>query len=168
MIRGPKYIAVQNIPLPLAFKQEPQFCITSIEERKDELVLHYQIEGRGFSMYTTDIEEFKQLPEKYEIISGGWYGNKGRWSPLERYTGSIICKNVSHFKQVDKEGENYSFNVKKKWFSDTKKLRIESENVGTVDIECGSIEPQKYAIEIYNKEKEKWVFRSSELSKSLK
>ena len=168
MHSGPKYIAVQNIPLPLAFKQEPQFCITSIEERKDELILHYQIEGRGFSIYTTDIEEFKQLPNKYEIISGGWYGNKGRWSPLERYTGSIICKNVSLFKQIDKEGEDYSFTVKKKWFSTTKLLRVESESVGKVYIECASIEPQEFTIEIYSKEEEKWVLRSSELSKALK
>jgi len=168
MTRGPKYIALQNIPLPLMFNDEPQFCITSIVERADELILHYQIEGRGFSLLTTDYEEFRQLPNKYEIISGGWYGNKGRWSPLERYTGSIICKNVSHFEQVKKEGEDYSFTVKKKWFSDTKKLRVESENVGTVDIVCASIEPQKYTIEIYNKEEEKWVLRNSELSKTLK
>jgi len=168
MITGPKNIAKQNIPLPLMFQEKPQFCITSIEERNDELILHYQIEGRGFSIHTTDLEEFEQLRQKYKIVSGAWYGNKGRWSPLERYTGSIICKNVSHFKQIDKEGEDYSFTVKKKWFSDTKKLRVESESVGTVDIVCASIEPQKYTIEIYSKEEEKWVLRSSELSKALK
>lgn len=168
MISGPKYITKKNIPLPLAFNEEPEFCIALIEERNDDLILHYQIEGRGFSIHTTDVREFNQLPDKYEMISGGWYGNKGRWSPLERYTGSIICKNISHFKQIDEDGEDYSFTVKKKWFSDTKKLRVESESLGTVNIECASIEPQEYTVEIYRKDVKTWVLRSSELSKTKK
>jgi hypothetical protein len=146
-----KYIENKNITWDLTFKSNPEFCINKIIPNEGNLLLHYKVEGRGFSIYSEDHYEFSQLPSKIEIISGGWYGDKGRWSPLERYVGTILCENVFSQKKLSENGKDYRFEVSKKWYSSQKKLSIESNNVGIVEIKCQSIIPQDFQIFLYSK-----------------
>lgn len=154
-------IEKQNIPIPLSYKDEPEFLIHKIEREEQNIRLYYQVEGRGVSIHVEDHNKFEELPSKIEVVSGGWYGNKGRWSPLERYTGTIICEDVDEVKNISKKGEDYSFKVRKPFFSRNKILTIESENIGIVEIRCNKIIPQKYDISLFSKIQNEWVPRNS-------
>jgi len=160
-LSGPKYIENKNIPLALGFKEEPEFLIYKIEEESSNIRLYYQVEGRGFSIHFKDHSKFEELPGKIEVVSGGWYGNKGRWSPLERYTGSLICEGVTDKKIITEKGEDFSFKVRKQFFSRNKMLTIESEKIGIVEITCKKIIPQKYEILLFNKIQNQWIPRNS-------
>lgn len=75
-MNSPKYIENENIPWALTFKSEPEFCITKITPNRENLLLHYTVEGRGFSIYSDDQNEFSQLPSKIEIILADGMGIK--------------------------------------------------------------------------------------------
>lgn len=156
-----KYIENINIPKPLSFKQEPEFNIYNIEHNANSIILNYFVEGEGYSINMDDYERFQELPSRIEIISGGWYGNNGRWSPLTRYVGTIICENTSGLKKTSNTGEDFRFKVRKAFFSDYKILTIESEKIGIVKFKCKTIMPQEYEIFIFNKLEDKWVPRKS-------
>jgi hypothetical protein len=158
-LKGPKYINHKNIPWALNFQEEPEFLVYKIEKEKNNVRLHYIVEGRGVSIYVEDHKEFKELPLKVEVISGGWYGEKGRWAPLERYEGTIICENAYSVKTLSKEGADFKFKVKKAFFSSTKKLTIESEKIGKVEIKCKAITPQEFEILLFSKIENKWIPR---------
>lgn len=159
-LKGPKFIENKNIPWALNFKEEPEFFIYKIIQEGSNTRLYYLVEGRGVSIYLTDHQKFQDLPKKVEVISGGWYGDKGRWAPLERYSGTIICENATLNKLSD-TGSNYKFKVRKPFLSSSKILTIESEKVGVVEIKCKSIVPQEFEILLFDKAIEKWVPRNS-------
>jgi len=140
---------------------EPEFLVHKIEKEENNIRLYYQVEGRGFSIYLKDHSKFEELPSKIEVVSGGWYGNKGRWAPLERYTGTIICEDTDDVNKISEKGEDFSFKVRKPFFSRNKILTIESENIGIVEIRCKKIIPQKYEISLFSKIQNKWVLRNS-------
>lgn len=158
-LKGPKFIENKNIPWALNFKEEPQFFIYKIEQEGNIIRLHYLVEGRGVSIYVKDHQKFQELPSKIEVISGGWYGNEGRWAPLERYSGTIICEKASQMKKLSNTGVNFKFNVRKPFLSSSKILTIESEKVGIVEIICRSIIPQEFEILLFSKSQNKWVPR---------
>ena len=160
-MKSSKLIEKQNIPLPLSFKDNPEFLVYKIEREEQNIRLYYRVEGRGFSIPFRDHNEFEELPNKIKVVSGGWYGNKGRWAPLERYTGTIICEDVDSVKNNSEKGENFSFKVHKPFFSRNKTLTIESENIGIVEIKCKRIIPQKYEISLFSKIQNEWVPRKS-------
>lgn len=155
------YIEKENIPLPLSFKNEPEFLVHKIERDEQNVRLYYQVEGRGFSIHLEDHSKFEELPSKIKVVSGGWYGNKGRWTPLERYTGTIICEDVAEMKKISEKGKDFSFKVRKPFFSRNKILTIESEKIGVVEIRCKKIIPQKYEISLFSKVQNQWVLRNS-------
>lgn len=74
-MKGPKYIENKNIPIPLSFKDEPEFLIHKIERKENSIRLHYRVEGRGLSIYVKDQSKFEELPRKIKVVSGGWYEN---------------------------------------------------------------------------------------------
>ena len=160
-LKGPKYIENKNIPLALSYMEEPEFFIYEIEEEGSNIRLHYLAEGRGFSIYFEDHHKYQELPSKIEVISGGWYGDKGRWAPLERYKGTIICEDAAEMKKISETGENFKFKVRKPFLSSHKILNIESENVGIVEIKCKAIVPQKFEILLFSKVKNQWILRNS-------
>lgn len=160
-LKGPKYIENKNIPLPLGFKGEPEFFIYKIEKENDNVRLYYRVEGRGLSIYVKDHSKFEELPSKVEVVSGGWYGSKGRWSPLEQYIGTIICEEATEMKRISNKGENFKFKVRKPFFSKNRILTIESEDIGIVQINCKSIIPQKFEIFLFSKVENRWVPRNS-------
>jgi hypothetical protein len=158
---GPKYINPENIPLALCLDEEPQFLIYKLEHEGRNIRLHYCVEGRGFSIHVQDHQKWNEIPSKVEIISGGWYGNNGRWSPVERYLGTIVCESVSYIKIISETGQDFSFKVRKPFFTNQRVLTIESEKVGVVKIKCKAIIPQKHEILLFDKTKEKWMPRES-------
>lgn len=160
-MKNPKYLEKKNIPITFSYKDEPEFLIYKIEREENNVRLHYQMEGRGLSIYVKDHSKFEELPNKIEVVSGGWYGNKGRWAPLERYTGTIICECVYDIKKISEKGEDFSFKVRKPFFSRNKILIVESENIGIVEIKSKKIIPQKYEISLFSKIHDQWVLRNS-------
>lgn len=156
-----KYIENKNIPASLSFKEEPEFNIRNLENKGENIILHYIEDGKGLSINMDDHEKFQELPSKIEIISGGWYGENGRWSPLTRYVGKIVCENVLEIKKISDSGKDFKFKVKKAFFSDSKILTIESEKVGKVKIKCKNIVPQEYEIFLFSKLENKWIPRKS-------
>ena len=160
-MKGPKYLEKKNIPIPLSSKDEPEFLIHKIEREENNIRLHYRVEGRGLSIYVKDHSKFEELPSKIEVVSGGWYGNKGRWAPLERYTGTIICEGVDEVKNISEKGKDFKFKVRKPLFSKYRILTIESKIIGIVEIKCKKIIPQKYEISLFSKIQNKWVLRNS-------
>lgn len=154
-------IEKQNIPLSLSFKDKPEFLIHKIEREEQNIRLYYRVEGRGVSIHVEDHSKFEELPNKIKVVSGGWYGKKGRWTPVERYTGSIICEGVEEVKNISEQGRDFSFKVRKAFFSRNKILTIESESIGVIEIRCKKIIPQKYEISLFSKIQNEWVLRNS-------
>ncbi|MDP3556238.1 MAG: hypothetical protein Q8T03_02625 [Bacteroidota bacterium] len=160
-LKGAKYIENKNIPWALSLKEDPEFFIYKIEKDGDNIILDYLVEGKGVSIYMTDHQKFQELGSKIEIISGGWYGDNGRWSPLERYSGKIICENAKEMRKISEIGKNFKFKVTKPFLSSNKVLLIESEKIGVVEIKCKKIIPQKYEIMLFSKLENKWKLRNS-------
>lgn len=160
-LKEPKYIENEHIPWALIFNEHPQFYIYKIENEEKNIRLHYYVEGRGVSLHVKNHQSFQELPSKIEVISGGWYGTHGRWSPLERYSGTIICKNVTDLKKISDKGTNYKFIARQAFLSNTKILKIESEPIGIIEIKCKTITPQDYEIQFFCKIKNTWVPRES-------
>jgi hypothetical protein len=156
----PKFIEQKNLPGCLWFEKNPEFCIYKIEIEGNDIRLFYTVEDRGESIYSSNYQKFERLPSKIEVISGGWYGNKGRWSPLARFQGTIICENVRDMKQVSNVGADYKFKVRKIFLSTKKILTVESEKVGIVEIKCVKIIPQPFDVYLFDKEQNKWILRS--------
>lgn len=159
-MKEPKYIEKENLPLRLGWQEHPQFFIYQTEKEGNNYRLHYLIDERGMSVYLEDKEKFDRFPHFFEVESGGWYGDKGRWAPVERYSGTIICENVSSFKELSSQGENFKFDVTKPFLSSKKTLTIESEKVGKLEIKCKRIVPQKYDILFFSKTENRWVLRN--------
>jgi hypothetical protein len=156
-VKGPRYIENENLPLDFYFEREPQFFVHKIEREGKTATLHYFAEGLGRSIYFYDYQKFEELPSKVEVASGGWYGDKGRWTPLEKYDGTILCKGVSVMKKISDKGVNFKFKVRKPFISRYKILTIESENVGVVEIECRKISPQPFKVFLFDKIKNEWI-----------
>lgn len=160
-MKYPKHIANTNIPEPLSLKENPAFNICNITNDGHTNTLDYILEDKGLSIYMDDFQSFEELPSKIKILSGGWYGDKGRWSPLVRYVGKIVCENTSIIKKISDSGEDYKFKVRKAFFSDYKIIAIESKSVGKVKIKCKTIVPQEYDTFLFNILENKWVPRNS-------
>lgn len=156
-----KYIDPINIPQPLKNKVEPEFYIYKLENIDKNVILHYYFDGKGISINMDDIDRFQALPDKIEIISGGWYGDSGRWSPLTRYSGTIICENVKGIKKLSESGTNYKFKIRKSLLSSCLILTIESDKIGVVQIKCKKIVPQAYETLLFDKIEDEWKPRSS-------
>lgn len=159
-MKKPKYIEKINLPLRLSMQEHPEFYIYKIEKEGNNYRLSYLVEDSGVSVFFEDELKFKKFPEYFEIQSGGWYGDRGRWTPRERYAGSIICEDVKSFKEISKMGKNYKFQVTKTFLSFSKTLIIESEKIGVIEIKCKKIIPQEYAIMLFSKTEDMWVSRN--------
>lgn len=153
----PKFIENQKIPIPLMMKEFPEFYIYKYERNNKNIILHYLIEGRGVSVYFKEKDKFDLFPQFFNVKSGGWYGDIGRWTPIERYSGTIICKNVSTLNRISEKGKNFRFIVSKAFFK--KKLIIESDKVGIVELKCKKIVPQDYTIFIFSITENRWITR---------
>jgi hypothetical protein len=151
-----KYIENENIPWALTLKEEPEFYIHKIEKIDDNIILHYFVEDKGISINMDDYNKFQELPEKIEMISGGWYDDNGRWSPFTRYSGTIICENAIGMKKLSEKGENYKFRIRKAFLSSYKTLTIESDKVGIIEIKCKRIKPQKHETLLFSKIENEW------------
>jgi hypothetical protein len=159
-MKEPKYIEKENLPLRLAWKEHPKFFIYKYEKEDDNYRLHYLVDDRGMSVHLEDKVKFDKFPNYFEVQSGGWYGDKGRWAPMERYSGTIICEDVNSFNQLSSKGEDFKFSISKSIFSSRKTLHIESAEIGTIELKCKKIIPQKYDILLFSKTEQKWVLRS--------
>jgi hypothetical protein len=160
-IKKTTYIENINIPKPLSLKTEPEFNICNLTNDGQTITLDYILDDNGLSIQMDDYQRFQELPSRIEIISGGWYGENGRWTPLTRYVGKIICENALEMKKISDSGKDFKFKVKKAFFSDSKILTIESEKVGKVKIKCKNIVPQEYEIFLFSKLENKWIPRKS-------
>lgn len=156
----PKFIEKKNLPLRLAWQEHPQFFIYEFVKEGNNYKLHYLIDERGMSVHFEDKVKFDKFPHYFAVQSGGWYGDNGRWAPVERYSGTIICENVSSFKELSKVGVNFKFEVRKAFISSTKTVIIESEKVGKIELKCKKIVPQEYEIFFKSKKENRWVLRS--------
>lgn len=160
-MNGTKYLEKKNVPNPLRCKDEPEFLVQKLEKEDENLRLYYRVEGCGHSIFVNDLSKFEKVPDKIKVVSGGWYGNKGRWAPLERYTGTIVCQCVDEVKTISEKGTDFSFKIRKPLFSKNKVLTIESEKIGIVEVRYKKIIPQKYEIFLFSKIQNQWVPRSS-------
>ena len=159
-MKTPKYIENINLPLRLGWQEHPKFLVYKWEKEGENYRLHYLIDERGISVPFHDKEKFDRFPHLFEVESGGWYGDDGRWSPIERYMGTIICENVKSFKELSSQGENFKFNATKSILSPYKVLIIESEKVGKLEIKCKRIVPNEYDSFYFSKVENKWVSSS--------
>lgn len=155
----PKYIENQHLPLTLSVKEHPQFFVYRIEKEGSDYRLHYALEDRGMSIHATEKTRFDKIPQCVQVVSGGWYGERGRWSPLERFEGTIICEGVSSYEVVSGSGSDYAFEVSKSWLGSTKKVVIESESVGKVELKCSRIVPQPFSSLLFSVQDDQWRSR---------
>ena len=79
----------------------------------------------------------------------------------QRFTGTIICEGVEVVKNISDQGKDFSFKVRKPFFSRNKVLTIESESIGIAEIRCKKIIPQEYEILLFSKIQNQWVPRNS-------
>lgn len=163
IMRKPKYIPQKNLPICLMHEEHPDFHVYRYEHHGNDLKLYYLVEGRGISVHFQDKERFEKFPEIIEVESGGWYGEKGRWSPVERYNGVIKIYDVSSFSKKEQKIENYSVKVKKGFFSSKLKVQIESSDVGVIKFYCSKLEPEKYQILLFSKYDFTWKLRKEVL-----
>ena len=155
----PKYIENQHLPLTLSVKEHPQFFIYKIEREGSTCRLHYALEDRGMSIHASDKSRFDRIPQCVQVVSGGWYGERGRWSPLERFEGTIICEGVSSYEVLSNSGSDHAFEVRKPWLGSTKTVVIESESVGKVELKCSRIVPQPFSSLLFSVQDDKWLPR---------
>ena len=152
------FIEHKNIPWSLFDEEEPEFHIHDVAKEGENIRLYYQLEGKGFAVNFTDYEKYNAFPTKISVVIGHWLVTSGRWCPLERYEGSIICERVSKTTKLSGVGENYKFKVHIAPTT-TKVLTLESEEIGVIEVHCEAIIPQEYKVYLYSLEQQKWVNR---------
>ena len=152
------FVEYKNIPWALFDDEEPEFHIYDVVKEDRNIRLYYQLVGKGFAVWFTDREKYNEFRIKIRVVIGHWAETRGRWCPEERYKGSIICEGVSKLIKLSDKGENYKFKVRQE-HSSTKILKIESEEIGIIEIHCQAIVPQVYEISLFSFEQDKWILR---------
>lgn len=121
-----------------------------------DYIFNYCEEKNGFSVHFQDKDEFDKFPDYIQVVSGAWYGENGRWSPLESIVGQLRFSNVLKF---EKGGctENNKFTISKKRFSKRLKIEIKSTEIGVFSFLCDAVIPMPILKdENFNLKKDKW------------
>ena len=154
-----KYLEGGYIPFRLWFEKNPEFLIYKYEKEGNDYRLFYVTQSTGLSIYFSDKEKYDKFPKVFEVVSGAWYGSKGRWRPTERYYGTLICKDVSVFKNIENKGNSYKFKITKPLLSFRKTVLIESKDIGIIELKCKKIITQEYDVFLLNTLENIWINR---------
>ena len=137
----------------------PPFCIDRTTQEGLDLILHYILESAGPTLSIRDKYQHDTLATKVEVVAGGWYHTYGRWSLLERYTGSLRCTAATPLKVIDPTGLRNEFFVERPFLSRRLKVTLESERLGLLEFRCQSIHPQPFQTLVFDKQRQLWIDR---------
>jgi hypothetical protein len=90
----------KTVGLFSSHKEENKYFAYRVTKSNDIVILHYFIDVWS-SSWIEDRETFEKFPQKYKVISGGWYGDKGRWRSLKRIVREIKCDGVKEFSEPE-------------------------------------------------------------------
>ncbi len=146
----------QRVGLFGSYKEENRYFVYKVTKSNDKVILHYFIDDWS-SSWIEDKETFDKFPQKYKVMSGGWYGDKGRWRTLKRIFREIKCEGVKEFTEQSYDGENLvTFN--KKFLSSKIEVNVLSEKTGAINFKCNAVSfTEHYQLFVFDNELDKFV-----------
>ncbi len=124
----------KEIGLLSSQKRINKYIVYKLTNTYNSVTIHYFVDDWS-SAWITDQATFNKFPQKFKVMSGGWYGDKGRWKTLKRIIKEIKCDNIVDFSEKTYKGEN-SISFNKKSFSNKIEVNIKSEKVGNISFKC--------------------------------
>lgn len=102
------------------------------------------------SSHFKDHENYLKFRDKYEVVSGGWYGSEGRWKTLKKINREICFSNFKRLIKTTQATENY-YQITKPKFSNTCRIEISIINNGTYSFTCDNVVfTEYYKLFLYN------------------
>ena len=123
-------------------KDEIDFVVTKIIKTPDTIFFRYVVDEWS-SSWIEDEETFNKFPAKYRVMSGGWYGDGGRWRTLKRFVREVKCEGASRYAETSEAGEHL-VTFHKKALSKKIEVTITSEKLGLVSFKCKDINLTEY------------------------
>jgi hypothetical protein len=120
------------------------------------LTFQYFIDDRS-SSWIKDPETFEKFPQKYQVVSGGWYGDHGRWKTLKRIFREIKCSDITEYKEIGLSDEN-KLHYDKPLFSNKINVEVNGFLLPTLSFKCADISFTKfYKLMLVDNETEEYV-----------
>jgi hypothetical protein len=146
----------KTVGLFSSYKEENKYFVYKVTKTDDKVILHYFIDDWS-SSWIEDKDTFYKFPQKYKVMSGGWYGDKGRWRTLKRIVREIKCEGVIEFIEQSYSGEN-SVTFNKKILSSKIEVKVLSEKVGAINFKCHTVSfTDHYQLLAFDMELDKFV-----------
>lgn len=108
-----------------------------ISKEKNSLVIHYFVDDSS-SSWINDPVIHQKFSQTYKVVSGGWYGDHGRWKTLKRIGREIKCSDIKNFVETDMSGKS-NLHIAKPFLSNRIKVTIESEKLPTTTFNCAGL-----------------------------
>jgi hypothetical protein len=146
----------KTVGLFSSHKDENKYSVYKLTKSNDIVILHYFTDDWS-SSWIEDKETFEKFPQKYKVMSGGWYGDKGRWRSLKRIVREIKCEGVKEFTEQSYSGEN-SLTFNKKILASNIEVTVLSEKVGAIRFKCVTVSfTEHYQLLAFDNELDKFV-----------
>lgn len=127
----------KTIGLFNSHKCEHKYSVFKVTKFNKEIILRYYIDDWS-SSWIEDKDTFEKFPKKYLVMSGGWYGDKGRWRTSKRIVKEVRCKGFKGFSEQSYEGEN-SIIFAKRILSTNIDVKVLSKKLGVLKFKCDSV-----------------------------
>jgi len=147
----------KTVGLFSSHKEENKYFVYRVTKSNDIVILHYFIDDWS-SSWIEDKETFEKFPQKYKVISGGWYGDKGRWRTLKRIVREIKCDGVKEFSEQKSYNGESLITINKKLLSNNIDVKVLSEKVGVLTFKCDTVSfTDHYQLLAFDNELDKFV-----------
>lgn len=128
------------------FEKDEGYFLYDVEEHDTSIRAKY-LEDYHQSVWILNANSYQAFAEKYEVVSGGWYGqNKegewvgGRLRTLKRRMGTITFHHVSNVRQYKANDTTPTkFHIKKRRFTNTLDIEVSNDEIGSFKFDCKNI-----------------------------
>lgn len=119
------------------FKVTRHYNVYKISKENNSLVIHYFMDNSS-SIWINDPLTYQKFSQTYKVISGGWYGDRGRWKTLKRIVREIKCSDISNYNEMDISTLS-KLDIEKPLLSNRIKVKVESEILPTTTFKCADL-----------------------------
>ena len=118
-------------------KQVNNYVAYEITTNANDILIKYYIEDCS-STWIEDARIFHRFAERFDVVSGGWYGTNGRWKTTKRIYREIKCSNILNLKQIPGTSDNKII-IEKHRFSNKISVEVHSAKVDSIKFSCAEI-----------------------------
>lgn len=159
------HIHAKEIGYWKSYMKYEDFFIYEYEKLEYGIMAKY-IHDYATSIWFKDSNEFELFPQKYSVMSGGWYDNEkgGRWRTQKRTFGTVNFEGITDFVKGVKS-EKMEFLINKPRMTNRFQIIIANSEIETLSFKCDNINfKPSDKILLFDKAKNKFVDMTEQLA----